>query len=409
MDNARRTRGGGEYGLSTRVALLTSEVSPYRAPLFARLAGLPGIRLKVFAYAERSESRMWNVQEAHDFELRILRTVQLGARMGMGYYVLLESLRGALHEFGPDLVICGGWESTAALQALGFCRARRIPFLLWSGQSRRMDRALRPALANLLHDLSRPLARFVAKRADACIAYGTAAREYLASLGAAPERISVALNAVDNDRFRKQYESLRHERDALRRSLSIGPEETAILHLGYFRRRKGIADLLGAFGRICRQGFRAKLLLVGDGPLRDRLAGRAMELGVSDSVIFPGYVQQEDVAGYYVAADIFVLPTYSDPWGLVLNEAMNFSLPVITTVAAGASRDIVEDGVNGFVIEPGNVGQLTGRIAELAADKSLRAAFGRAGREIVLKASIEAAAGEFGRAIARAQGGHRRA
>jgi glycosyltransferase involved in cell wall biosynthesis len=343
-----------------RVAILTSEISPYRAPLFERLARTPGTRLKVFVGKERTYDRLWRTGKARGYEHQILKSTPVGRRLGFCYTVVLEDVGKALHRFGPDAVICGGWESSAALAALAFCRRHSTPFVLWNGRNEREDRCLRSAAANWIHDFSRALARFIVKRTDAHIAYSSAARDYVVGLGACPHRVFLAFNAVDNDLFRREYRKHLPNRHVIRRRLSLAPGEAVILYVGYFRRAKGVQELLHAFRDVCGGGQRVRLLLVGDGPQRDELVGLARELGIASKVGFVGYVQQEALGPFYTAADVFVLPTY---------------------------------------VEPGNVARLAEAIGRFAADREFTTRAGQAGSRIVMKASLENAARAFAQAI----------
>ncbi len=76
---------------------------------------------------------------------------------------------------------------------------------------------------------------------------------------------------------------------------------------------------------------------------------------IPGAVCFPGFAQREDLAGLYALAEALVLPTHSDPWGLVVNEAMACGLPIIVSSVAGCAADLVEDGWNGYVVPPRDV------------------------------------------------------
>jgi glycosyltransferase involved in cell wall biosynthesis len=118
------------------------------------------------------------------------------------------------------------------------------------------------------------------------------------------------------------------------------------------------------------------LLLVGDGP-EAHLRARAQAEGLRN-VVFGGFVQKPDLPRYYTMADAFVFPTLGDPYGLVVDEAMACSLPVISTSAAGEIGDRVEDGVNGYIVPPENSAALLDRMERLAHDNELRSRMGEA-------------------------------
>jgi glycosyltransferase involved in cell wall biosynthesis len=99
------------------------------------------------------------------------------------------------------------------------------------------------------------------------------------------------------------------------------------------------------------------LVFAGDGASREELAQRAKRLSPG-TVCFSGFAQREDLAGLYALAECLVLPTHSDPWGLVVNEAMACGLPIIVSSVAGCSADLVDDGWNGYVVPPRDSGKL---------------------------------------------------
>ena len=89
--------------------------------------------------------------------------------------------------------------------------------------------------------------------------------------------------------------------------------------------------------------------------------------------VFAGFKNQSELAASYICMDAFVLPSRSETWGLVLNEAMLFGLPVLATKMVGASKDLIEHGKNGYVFDVGDVGELTGHCSSVLATKMVPA------------------------------------
>jgi glycosyltransferase involved in cell wall biosynthesis len=135
---------------------------------------------------------------------------------------------------------------------------------------------------------------------------------------------------------------------------------------------KGIFDLLEAYAKLERS-LRSEVGLVfgGDGVSRDDLAQQAKRISPG-VVCFPGFVQREDLAGLYALAETLVLPTHSDPWGLVVNEAMACGLPIIVSDVAGCSADLVEDGWNGYIVPSRDSEKLSVAIDSLVRQPELR-------------------------------------
>ena len=128
------------------------------------------------------------------------------------------------------------------------------------------------------------------------------------------------------------------------------------------------------------RGIDAVLCMVGDGPDRERLEQLAHDLGIARSTYFVGY--QEEVAGYYRLFDAFLLPSVNEGTPVSAIEALASGTPVVATRVGGVP-DVVRDGIDGFLVEPGDTGAAANRLAELALDPDLRARLGESGRAYV--------------------------
>jgi glycosyltransferase involved in cell wall biosynthesis len=152
-----------------------------------------------------------------------------------------------------------------------------------------------------------------------------------------------------------QYYSLgsaqaRLRRGLLRKDLSL--VGTTFLYVGRLWWGKGLSYLLDAFESVQKDSSKeVSLLLVGEGPEEALLRRCVDERGVRN-VRFAGFKQKADIPPYFAASDVFVFPTLGDPYGLVVDEAMACSLPVVSTTAAGEIEDRVKEGVNGFLVQP---------------------------------------------------------
>src|SRR4029077_3934379 len=147
---------------------------------------------------------------------------------------------------------------------------------------------------------------------------------------------------------------------------------------------KGIPVLLEALARLREAHPDVELALAGDGPDRAQLEAEAHRLGIADRVRFLGYQSSDHVRSLLQETDVFVLPSFAEGVPVVLMEAMASGVPLVSTRVAGVS-ELVEDGVAGFVVPPGDVGALADAIDALLADPSLRQRFGAARRRTVAR------------------------
>jgi glycosyltransferase involved in cell wall biosynthesis len=226
----------------------------------------------------------------------------------------------------------------------------------------------------------RLLERWLARRSTALVAVSPQVRDDLVALGIAPrERFSVIRLGIELEQRVAEDGDRRAE---TRRFLGIAPDRFVVGWIGRMTAVKRTEDVVLAFCRLRETGVDARLCLVGDGPDRAAVERRAHELGVMRQTLFLGF--QQDVAPFYAAFDALVLSSLNEGTPVSAIEALAAARPVVATRVGGVP-DVVRDGEDGFLVDPGAVDDLAARLATLAADPSLRERMGAAGRDRVLK------------------------
>ena len=155
-----------------------------------------------------------------------------------------------------------------------------------------------------------------------------------------------------------------------------------LLYVGRLAAVKGLPVLLKSLAAIRTHRPDVQLTVVGDGPDRAQLERCATHHGLKDHVRFVGYCSQSQVADFLQETDVFVMSSFAEGVPVVLMEAMAAGVPVVATRIAGVG-ELVEDGVSGFTVPPGDDVSLADKIEALLADEQLRERFGRAGRQHV--------------------------
>lgn len=339
-----------------RLCIVTAIITPYRTPVFNELAAYPDIDLHVVYLAEREPNRMWETPwEAMDHAFTVVARDKTLRRHGT--YVHSNVLRPAaqVRAFRPNVVIAGGWDQPPHIALFYLRRPFRYRFLWWVESTAKDQRPAGSATAWFKKRL--------ASRADGIIVPGRASSRYVRELGVSPGRISIAPNAVEHDFF--------VERSRVDRSGRHG--SVRVLYLGQLTPVKGVPDLLVAWERL--REIDARLVLAGSGPLSDQIQA-SIANGVLDRVELRGHLERDEIAQELAAADIFVFPSRSDPWGLVVNEATAAGLPVVSTSAPGAVEDLVIHRRNGLVVDPGDSGALADALQTLIKDQEMRVAMG---------------------------------
>lgn len=217
--------------------------------------------------------------------------------------------------------------------------------------------------------------RFVFSRVDATLGSGEESRAFAMRYGISSEKAMCLPHSIDVIHYAEGSNQARLERDSLRGGMGL--EGIVFIYVGRFWWGKGITYLLDAFKQVQNKNvFVVSLLLVGDGLEEGELKQQCINRGIKN-VVFAGFKQRPDLPAFYAMADVFVFPTLGDPYGLVVDEAMACSLPVISTSAAGEIRDRIEEGINGYIVPPENSSALAERMLELAHNVELRDKMGK--------------------------------
>jgi glycosyltransferase involved in cell wall biosynthesis len=225
----------------------------------------------------------------------------------------------------------------------------------------------------------RGLERALARVADTLIAVSPEVRDDLVALGVAPaEKFTVIRLGIELD---ERVAAAREARERTRRIMGVPDHRFLVGWIGRMTGVKRGADVLRAFRLLRDLGIDANLCMVGDGPERAQLEQLAGELGLMHDCLFPGY--QEDVAPFFAAFDAFVLPSGNEGTPVTAIESLASGCPVVATRVGGVP-DVVQDGVDGFLVEAADLEAFADRLARLAGDLELRARMGAAGRERVL-------------------------
>ncbi len=239
------------------------------------------------------------------------------------------------------------------------------------------------------------LLRWIFSLADGVVVSSSGGVEYVKSLGFPGERVVLAPTAVDNHWWTEQAAKV--DRSAVRAAWQIPAEGSVTLFCGKLQPWKSPMDLLEAFARA--NAPHSYLFFAGDGPDRSNLERRAAELGLADSVRFLGFLNQSQLPSAYCAADLFVLPSLFEPFGLVVNEAMLCGLPVVVSDRVGARFDLVRPDENGYVFPAGDVGALAAILRRILSDPEKRTRLGAAARHRMETWSPREYADSFIRAI----------
>ncbi|WP_263374693.1 glycosyltransferase family 4 protein [Granulicella aggregans] len=359
-----------------KLAYLVSHPIQYQAPLLRRIAQEPDIDLTVFFgsdfslrnYADKGfgVTVKWDVPLVEGYRHEFLPTLRDNATVSTFAPIshgILNRLSGRGSGPAFDMLWVHGYASVNALQGIFAAKALGIPVLL-RAESTLIDRERSTVKLAGKELFFRTLRRFISGVAP----IGKLNSEYWQHyLG--PDIPSFTMPyCVDNAYFQARSKEAQPGRAALQQELGIDPSRPVILFASKLQERKRCIDLLEAYLQvIARPGLRPYLVIVGDGEERAALEARAAQSGV-DSIRFCGFRNQSELPRFFDLATVFVLPSRHEPWGLIVNEAMNAGRPVILSNDVGCQPDLVTDGVEGFVFSVGNVNSLASALVRLLED-----------------------------------------
>jgi glycosyltransferase involved in cell wall biosynthesis len=225
--------------------------------------------------------------------------------------------------------------------------------------------------------LKKIFVRRILSLGNVLLAVSSGAAEQLRTLGFPPERIVLAPYAVDNDWWTQRAAEV--DCDHVRSSWNIPVAAAVVLFCGKLQPWKAPQDVLEAFARADIPD--SYLVYAGDGPLRGILEKRAQELGISERIRILGFVNQSQLPSAYRGADLLVLPSLYEGFGLVVNEAMLCGCPVAVSDRVGAKYDLVREGENGYIFPCGNVEALAAIYRDVFANAEKRTRMGQAARQ----------------------------
>lgn len=311
-----------------RAVFITNIPSPYRVDFFSFLQKTyPEYEFHIIFSGAGMENRKWTVELEgleHYYFLKS-RTIIIRKRFDDRYVFLPVGVERTLREIAPELVFAMEYNPTI-LRAVHWCRKRKIPFISWTDGTLNSEKNI-----GKVQRLSRS---YIVKRAAAFIASSTASKEAQIAYGAAPEKCFLSYLTVDIQKYLAKKDSY---------------QARQLIYVGSLIQRKGLDLLLPALAQTSED---IRLVIVGEGQEKPLLEQQIEKLNLTERVEFKGYVEGEALRRLYMESDAFILPTREDCFGLVLLEAMCASLPVISSKYADGARDLIEEGKNGYIVDP---------------------------------------------------------
>lgn len=363
--------------MNKKIIVLHNIISPYKTLLFNALSDLYN-NLTILYISCTETGREWDIRKddmRFSYEIMFDRPLDAVSR-----WALFVRTWNRLNVLNPDLVIIDGYSYASCWSGFFWAKLHRRPLILWSSSN---------SLDHRRVFYKEWIKKFLVVRCDAYNVYGSRSRDYLIQLGAKKDKIFVVGNNTDNTFYYQQIEKFKGTRAVLCKQYGI--PENNFLYIGRFAPEKNLLRLLEAYRKIRINYSGWGLILVGNGALKEEIENYIRHHNIPD-VLLPGFKQKEEISQFFAISNVFVLPSLSEAWGLVVNEAMASGLPVLVSRNCGCYLDLVKDGENGFSFDPYNTDELVELMRKVIDGKVDLRIMGDRARQIIESFTPERAA-----------------
>lgn len=375
-----------------RAAILLTHPTQYHTPWFQELAKMSGIDIEVFYCLKPTEAQQgigFGVEFQWDFPLLngYRNSFLTNVSRNPGFH-----FRGCDTPEIADLVgsrrfdawIINGWRVLSEWQAIRACWHQGVPMLIRGDSHLLEHRPLHTRAAKRIL-LGRWIPRFARY-----LTVGKLNEEYYRFYGADPARFFAVRHFVDTERFARQVAAATPHLPALRKRWNIPADVTCFVFAGKFIEKKKPLHLVKAVEGLVARRHRLHLLMVGDGNQREvcKFYAERHQLPIT----FAGFLNQSEIATAYAVADVLVLPSECETWGLVVNEAMACGLPAVVSSRVGCAPDLVRQGKTGFVFHVGDLHDLIDAMSRYCKDKNVAVQHGRSAQALIQEFSVPEAA-----------------
>lgn len=314
--------------ITTRVLFFLRRIGPYHHARFQALANQ--VTLIVAETRPGSQEYPWHFQPDAHYNIHSF-PLSSNPEQGLRGDLLTKEVDKLVRVHQPTVIVTTGWADAEYHAVVLKSKEKKIPLVLIS-DSRYEDEPR--------HWLKEYLKRIIVRSYSAAVVAGVASRNYLTRLGFAPDALFHPWDVVDNGYF----ESYATE--------NISFSRRPFLSVARFIPKKNLFLLLRSFKHYKENGGQRELILAGSGEQEDAIRHWITENSLEASILLPGFLQYDKLPGYFKNGFCFILPSFSDQWGLVVNEAMASGLPVLISEQCGCVHDLVHKGLNGDVFNP---------------------------------------------------------
>ncbi|MDH5092760.1 glycosyltransferase [Clostridium perfringens] len=334
------------------LGIIMCHSAPYRTLQINEFAKIKGINITVYYTFAQNDNREWEDNKKIGYKVEYLKGYKFSEKYGYINYGLFNIVKN------NDVLLIGGYSEVSYI----------ILSLLSKIFNKKYGVIFDGISTNRINDKENKIKKFlkniVVKNSNFIFANGKIGKEYFKNQFKYNEKyIYNQYLTVDSELINSMYNNRFQYRSNVRKKLNIKNEKKVVIFSGRLISIKNVEIIIEAISKI-KEKDNIIFLVTGGGILKEKLEELASKKNVK--IYITNFIKkQEELFKYYFAGDVLVLPSIDEPWGLVVNEAMNAGLPVIVSDKCGCSMDLVKDGYNGYIFNSSDVEELKEKLQKV--------------------------------------------
>jgi len=324
--------------MTHKVVIIHNIIAPYKVALFNELSYLIP-NMEVVFIAEKEQRRDWNIDYT---KIKFPYTLLFkGSIDSISSISIAKKTWEILDKIRPETSIICDYSNIFGWISLLWAKINKNNLIFW--------------LASTLDDKKHffpkeQIKHFFLKHFHLYLAPGEKTKQYLEYMKVESLKIVVTGYGVENDYYLQKYNKYKNQIPA--KTVKNISTNKNFLFVGRLSSEKNIISMLQSFSVVSHLDKNWGVIIIGNGQKKKEIESFASENHLKDRIHVIGFVQQNEISKYYALGDVFILPSTSEPWGLVVNEAMLCSMPIIVSNRCGCVPELVKEGVNGFSFDP---------------------------------------------------------
>jgi len=324
--------------MTHKVVIIHNIIAPYKVALFNELSYLIP-NMEVVFIAEKEQRRDWNIDYT---KIKFPYTLLFkGSIDSISSISIAKKTWEILDKIRPETSIICDYSNIFGWISLLWAKINKNNLIFW--------------LASTLDDKKHffpkeQIKHFFLKHFHLYLAPGEKTKQYLEYMKVESLKIVVTGYGVENDYYLQKYNKYKNQIPA--KTVKNISTNKNFLFVGRLSSEKNIISMLQSFSAVSHLDKNWGVIIIGNGQKKKEIESFASENHLKDRIHVIGFVQQNEISKYYALGDVFILPSTSEPWGLVVNEAMLCSMPIIVSNRCGCVPELVKEGVNGFSFDP---------------------------------------------------------